>query len=70
MTLNLGKWQGPVPLPTERTFESLAEALQGEERDLFLNFIQCFLSWVPEDRLTTVQGYMHPWLRGGKLPPA
>ncbi|KAM4054498.1 kinase [Hirsutella rhossiliensis] len=38
-----GRWNGPVPLPTERTFERLVRALDGEDRDLFLNFVQCFL---------------------------
>ncbi|EFY93180.1 protein kinase-like protein [Metarhizium acridum CQMa 102] len=65
-----GNWKGQVRLPTERTLESLATALEGEEKDLFLNFIQCLLWWVPEQRFTPLQGYMHPWLRGGKLPPA
>lgn len=64
----LGKWRGPVPVPTERSFESLATALDGEDKELFLNFVQCFLWWVPEERFNSLQGYMHPWLRGGKLP--
>ncbi|OAR01715.1 hypothetical protein LLEC1_03256 [Akanthomyces lecanii] len=63
-----GKWTGSVPLPTERTFDALASALVGDDKDLFLNFVQCFMWWVPEERFTALQGYMHPFLRGGTLP--
>lgn len=63
-----GKWIGPVPVPTERTFDALATALVGEDRKLFLNFVECFVWWLPEVRLTVLQGYMHPFLQGGTLP--
>lgn len=59
-----GQWKGPVPLPPEKKFESLASTLAGEDKDMFLNFIQCFLSWLPEERLTALQAYFHPWLKG------
>ncbi|TGJ77120.1 hypothetical protein E0Z10_g10760 [Xylaria hypoxylon] len=62
-----GQWIGPVPLPSNRTFESLAGALTEEERDLFLDFVQCFLWWVPEERLDVMHAYFHPWL-GNKQP--
>lgn len=58
-----------VPLPVERTFESLATTLSnGQDRELFLNFVQYLVWWVPEQRLLPLQGYMHPFLRGGTLP--
>jgi serine/threonine-protein kinase SRPK3 len=59
----LGKWKGPVPLPTNNTFESLSTTAAGDDRDQFLSFIQCLLAWLPEDRLTAGQAYYHPWLR-------
>ncbi|KAH8719925.1 Serine/threonine-protein kinase SRPK [Beauveria bassiana] len=65
-----GDWTGLVPLPTERTFESLATSLKGDERDTFLNFVQCFVWWVPERRLTALQGYMHPFVQGKTMPKA
>ena len=64
LTNYLGKWKGPAPLPTERTLQSLAKSLAGEDRDNFLNFVQCLLCWLPEERLTAGQAYHHPWLRG------
>ncbi|TWU74252.1 hypothetical protein ED733_004458 [Metarhizium rileyi] len=62
-----GNWTGLVPLPTERTLESLAATLEGKDRELFLNFVQCLVRWVPEERLKPFQGYMHPFLRGGTM---
>ncbi|KAM3460426.1 hypothetical protein NHJ6243_005921 [Beauveria neobassiana] len=46
-----GNWTGLVPLPTERTFESLATALKGDDRDTFINFVECFLC--PKSHLIT-----------------
>jgi serine/threonine-protein kinase SRPK3 len=60
---DLGRWKGPVPLPTEKTLESLANTVVGDDRDQFLNFVRCLLCWLPEERLTAGQAYYHPWLR-------
>ena len=60
---DLGKWKGPVPLPMEKTLESFANILAGDDRDYFIDFIQCLLCWLPEERLTAGQAYYHPWLR-------
>ncbi|KND88080.1 Serine/threonine-protein kinase SRPK [Tolypocladium ophioglossoides CBS 100239] len=60
----LGQWHGPVPLPLERKVESLAGTLAGEDKEMLLNFIQFVLCWLPEQRLTTLQAYFHPWWRG------
>ena len=61
--LDLGKWKGLVPLPTGNKLDSLANTLAGDERDQFINFVQCLLCWLPEERLTAGQAYYHPWLR-------
>lgn len=61
-----GQWKGVVPLSPKTELESLINALAGEDKEMFLNFVQCFLSWLPEERLATLQGYFHPWLRGKK----
>ena len=61
--LTLGKWKGAVPLPQELTLEPLSNALAGDDKDHFLNFLQCLFCWRPEERLTAGQAYYHPWLR-------
>ncbi|KAI1347028.1 kinase-like protein [Xylaria sp. FL0043] len=62
-----GQWIGPVPLPSDRTLESLAKVLTGEEKDLFIDFIRFFLWWLPEERVDALHSYFHPWL-GNKNP--
>ncbi|GAW21458.1 hypothetical protein ANO14919_109770 [Xylariales sp. No.14919] len=57
-----GEWKGIVPIPRERTLESLEGSLTGEERVRFLDFIRALLCWVPEKRLTAKQALSHPWL--------
>ncbi|RWA08519.1 hypothetical protein EKO27_g6589 [Xylaria grammica] len=57
-----GEWRGVVPIPRERTLESLEGSLTGEERVRFLDFIRALLCWVPEKRLTAKQALSHPWL--------
>ncbi|UNI16933.1 hypothetical protein JDV02_003315 [Purpureocillium takamizusanense] len=58
------QWHGPVPLPSKPRLESLATRLAGKNRDMFLDFLQCVLRWRPKERLTCLQAYFHPWLRG------
>jgi len=47
----------------EKTLESLANTLAEDDRDQFLDFVQCLLCWLPEQRLPAGQAYYHPWLR-------
>ncbi|KAI1460369.1 CMGC protein kinase [Annulohypoxylon moriforme] len=57
-----GNWRGIVPIPQERTIESLEKTLEGSEREDFLVFLRALLQWVPEERLTAKQAMSHPWL--------
>ncbi|KFH44240.1 Serine/threonine-protein kinase-like protein [Hapsidospora chrysogenum ATCC 11550] len=61
---NNGQWRGPVPLPPERKLETLVSRVEGEDKDMFLNFIRRLLVWYPEDRPTSMEAFFHPWLRG------
>ncbi|POS72687.1 CMGC/SRPK protein kinase [Diaporthe helianthi] len=55
------KWRGIVPIPTNRTFESLATKPEDkEERQLIINFVSALLSWLPEERLDSLQVYWVP----------
>ncbi|KAK1768719.1 kinase-like protein [Phialemonium atrogriseum] len=62
-----GQWQGPVPLPPKKEFESLVKALEGEDKENFISLVECFLNWLPEERLPALQAYFHPWLRGERV---
>ncbi|CAK7226331.1 hypothetical protein SBRCBS47491_006193 [Sporothrix bragantina] len=59
-----GNWQGPVPLPPKTSLADLVTTLQGEQKALFVDLLECLLTWLPEGRLTADQTYFHPWLRG------
>jgi serine/threonine protein kinase len=43
------------------TLESSVKTLAGEEKRLFLNFVQRMLRWMPEDRATAGQLLGDPW---------
>ncbi|KAI0182252.1 kinase-like protein [Xylaria flabelliformis] len=62
-----GQWKGPVPLPPENSFESLASALTGEEKEMFVSLMDCFLYWLPEERGDAMQMFFHPFI-GNKRP--
>lgn len=48
--------------------QSLASALTGHDKEMFLSYLECVLDWLPEERLKILQVYFHPWL-GQKRPP-
>ncbi|TWU72709.1 hypothetical protein ED733_004179 [Metarhizium rileyi] len=58
-----GEWKGPVPLPPKKDFESLATEITGVDKEGFVSFMECFIAWLPSDRLTCLQGHFHPWLK-------
>ncbi|KAF4442545.1 hypothetical protein F53441_11706 [Fusarium austroafricanum] len=59
-----GQWHGPVPLPSQKDLKSLDTNLSQQDREKFLDFLSCVLTWLPEDRLNSFEAYFHPWLRG------
>ncbi|KAI1178987.1 kinase-like protein [Nemania sp. FL0916] len=56
-----GQWKGPVPLPLKTSFESLASALTGEEKEMFVSFMEYLIRWLPEERETALQMFFHPF---------
>ncbi|KAJ2987997.1 hypothetical protein NUW58_g4209 [Xylaria curta] len=57
-----GQWKGPVPLPPETSFESLASALTGEEKEMFVSLMDCLLYWLPEERGDAMHMFFHPFI--------
>lgn len=52
-----------MPIPNNRTFESLAtNPNDEEERELFINFMTGLVDWLPEDRLDSFQVFGHLWI--------
>ncbi|KAI1338589.1 kinase-like protein [Xylariaceae sp. FL0016] len=58
-----GNWKDIVPIPMERTLDSLAIAVEeGKDKDNFLDFVRGVLRWGPEERLHTSDSFAHPWV--------
>ncbi|KAL6361369.1 hypothetical protein LRP88_04837 [Fusarium phalaenopsidis] len=62
-----GQWHGPVPLLLEKKLETLAYDVAGADKEMFIDFLECVLTWLPEDRLTSLEAYFYPWVRGEKV---
>ncbi|KAJ9213843.1 hypothetical protein DTO166G4_4622 [Paecilomyces variotii] len=59
-----GNWKGVAPLP-DTTLESLAEKIEGEDKEGFLRWLRMALQWNPEDRSTSLELLYDEWLMKG-----
>lgn len=59
-----GKWRGAIDIPPV-SLEKLEGYLEGEERQLFLQFLRKMLKWNPEERESARELLDDPWLRSG-----
>ncbi|KAH8723985.1 CMGC protein kinase [Phaeosphaeriaceae sp. PMI808] len=71
------KWEPPIEnsegriflfkdlIPRDLTLRDSTSSLQGEERELFLEFVGKMLRWVPEDRKAAKELLGYPWLLRG-----
>ncbi|EHA48913.1 CMGC protein kinase [Pyricularia oryzae 70-15] len=57
-----GKWKGSVPIPSPTSLESRFTQFDGERKTIFLDFIRKLLAWDPQQRPSSGDAYMHPWL--------
>lgn len=53
-----------MEIPQDTSLEKLEERLEGENKVMFLNFMQSMLQWRPEDRKTAKELFDDPWLNG------
>jgi serine/threonine protein kinase len=44
------------------SLEERISVLEGEEKELFLDFIRSMLRWRPEDRKSAAELLEHPWM--------
>ncbi|CAI6337692.1 unnamed protein product [Periconia digitata] len=59
-----GHWTGgskSVTIP-KISLEERVSVLEGEEKELFLDFIRSMLGWRPEDRKSATELLEHPWM--------
>ena len=59
-----GNWNGSVEIP-DQSLESRESRLEGDNKILFLRFLQKALGWLPEKRPTAKELLLDEWLRGG-----
>ncbi|KAJ9198984.1 hypothetical protein DTO021D3_8558 [Paecilomyces variotii] len=49
-------------IPTDVSLEGLVYSLEGDDKQLFLNFVRKMLQWLPEHRKTAKELLEDPWL--------
>lgn len=59
-----GNWKDVAPIP-DITLESLAEGIEGEDKEGFLRWLRMALRWVPEERSTSSELLFDEWLMKG-----
>ncbi|KAH8435215.1 uncharacterized protein LDX57_012844 [Aspergillus melleus] len=59
-----GLFRFPNLVPSERGLEQSLTVIEGDEKQMFLNFISRLLQWRPEDRATAEELLSDPWLEG------
>ncbi|PLB33109.1 protein kinase-like protein [Aspergillus candidus] len=57
-----GVFTGPTVEPTDFNFEGLLEHVRGEDKRMFIEFVQRMLQWRPEERSTASELLQDPWL--------
>ncbi len=49
-------------IPNNASLENSVTSLEGEDKQLFLDFMKKVLHWLPEDRQSAKELVEHPWL--------
>lgn len=66
-----GKFRYPELIPDESfSFSSKTPMLQGQDKELFVNFAKRMLTWRPEERATAKELLSDPWLKHAEQNPA
>lgn len=59
---HVGEFMFKELIPAGITLEGTIESLEGDEKQLFLNFAKKMLRWLPDDRKTAKELLEDPWL--------
>ena len=57
-----GNFRYPDLVPRNFTFENSLQEIQGEDKNLFVDFAKKMITWLPKDRATAQELLLHPWL--------
>ncbi|KAG8160821.1 hypothetical protein KVR01_009085 [Diaporthe batatas] len=58
---DMGNWKGSIPIPNQ-SFEDRITQVEGEDKELLLDFVRSVLCWVPEERPTAEELACHDFL--------
>lgn len=66
LTLGIGEFRYPELIPERLSLADSLRQVEGEEKILFHNFIMRMLRWMPEERSTTRELLVDPWLEANQ----
>ena len=58
----IGQLKTPDLVPSNFSFESAIQKLEGEDKRLFLEFVKRMIKWRPQERSTANELLEDPWL--------
>jgi len=61
----IGRLHKPDLIPPDFSFETTIASLDGEEKRLFIAFVQKMIRWLPGERSTAKDLLKDPWLYTG-----
>jgi serine/threonine protein kinase len=62
LTFFLGEFLYNDLIPSNVTLSGSVTSLNGEDKELFLDFVSRMLHWLPEERESAKELLNHPWL--------
>jgi serine/threonine-protein kinase SRPK3 len=62
LTLSLGEFLYKYLIPSNFNLPDSVLSLEGDDKELFLDFVSHMLRWLPEERKTAKELLEHPWL--------
>lgn len=60
-----GEFEGPTVTAVNFNFDNAICRIHGEEKKMFIQFVQRMLKWLPEERSTATELLQDPWLFTG-----
>jgi serine/threonine protein kinase len=61
-TNGTGRLQNPDLIPTDFSFDTTISSVSGDEKKMFIDFVQKMIRWDPSERSTAKELLKDPWL--------